>query len=264
MGERGRRRNQQDLLDLSWRRIKTRCACHETSPPPESQLNRSTVPKDSESPELLHLSNWPTVLYHPFPSSPFSLLSISLCLPLWPLILLAGFLSRELKSDVLSPDPIRHASRLMSSQPALKRISYSRKTSWPKRRLDNCPYFQRDWSVPWQKEYLALSFSFGWEGGVSRNNCISNTSRSKENNGVRPNISRNISLFFQPAADEVNYSRTEFLFMRTGLNRSERNIDVVANIPEINDQRDRLCTRKHWDFSSLYSKKANGYSLIVL
>ena len=154
------RRSQQDLLDLSWRRIKTRCACHETSPPPESQLNRSTVPKDSESPELLHLSDWPSpVLYHPFPS--FLSLSFFLPpLPPWPLILLARFLSRELKSDVLSSDPIRHASRLMSNQPALRRgFRTAERRSRSERRLDNCPYFQRDWSVTRQTDHLSLSLS---------------------------------------------------------------------------------------------------------
>lgn len=51
-------------------------------------------------------------------------------------------------------------------------------------------------------------------------------------------ISREIYLyFFRPAADEVNYSRTEFLFMRTGLYRSERNIDVVVNIPDTRSTR---------------------------
>lgn len=90
----------EDLLDLSRRRIKTRCACHETSPLPESQLNRSTVPKrDSHSrpaPTSLFLSS---TLF----ASPFSI----------PLTFNPS--RANLNRAVLSADPIRHASRLMSS-----------------------------------------------------------------------------------------------------------------------------------------------------
>lgn len=98
-------------------------ACHEASSLRESQLNRSTVPKDSE----------PSGFYWPlsFPSRPRHR-------PSWPLIHLSRFLFRELKSDILSRDTIRHASRLMSSRPMHERgFRTLERTGW-----DNCPYFR--------------------------------------------------------------------------------------------------------------------------
>lgn len=120
-------------------------ACHETSPPPESQLNRSTVPKDSESSRLLHLRYAPSSFLllptRPSVSLPHLLLrrrrSSFLRRPLT-FNPLARFLSRQLKSDFLSPDPIRHASRLMSGQPAVKR-GFRAATEQAPSEEDNCP-----------------------------------------------------------------------------------------------------------------------------
>lgn len=136
----GARRNAQDLLDLSQRRIKTRCCL------PRGQFSTRKPIKSVDSPKRFWVQRFL------LPDRPPPLLPFCPYLPRhrppWPLIRLSRFLFRELKSDILSRDTIQHASRLMSSRPTRERGFRTLERTGQ----DNCLYFREIDRRPGKKE----------------------------------------------------------------------------------------------------------------